>query len=55
MNGTEEKCLRVLVDKPKGKRLLGTHRWKDKIYVHIKVIDWGRGMNWIRLAQNRDN
>jgi hypothetical protein len=26
MNGAGEKCLRVLVSKPKGKRLLGIHR-----------------------------
>jgi hypothetical protein len=28
MNGAGEKFLRFLVGKPKGKRLLGIHRWK---------------------------
>jgi hypothetical protein len=55
MNGAEEKCLRVHVGKPKGKRLLGIPRWKDNIYLHLIDTGLEMGMNWIRLAQNRDN
>jgi hypothetical protein len=43
------------VGKPEGKRLLGRQRrrWVDNIRVDLGVIGWG-GMDWIDLAQNRD-
>jgi hypothetical protein len=45
---------RVLVGRPKGKRLLGRHRrkWEDNIKMDLReiVID---GPNWMRLAQDR--
>jgi hypothetical protein len=46
---------RILVDKPKGKSPLGRPRcrWEDNIKRDLREIGWG-GMDWIDLAQNRD-
>jgi hypothetical protein len=43
-----------LVGKPKGKRSLGRprHRWDDNIGM-VRKIEW-EGVNWILLAQDRD-
>jgi hypothetical protein len=41
----------ILVGKPVEKRLLG--RQKDNIRMDLKGIGWD-GVNWIRLAQDRD-
>jgi hypothetical protein len=43
------------VGKPEGKRPLGRprRRWEDNIKMDIREIGWG-GMEWIDLAQNRD-
>jgi hypothetical protein len=42
---------KVLVGKPEGKRLLGRarRRWEDGI--RMDLGDIGRGVDWIRLAQ----
>jgi hypothetical protein len=44
--GEERKVYKVLVGKPEGKRPLGRprRRWED----------WLGGVDWIRLAQDRD-
>jgi hypothetical protein len=46
---------RILVGKPKGKRLLGRCRlgWYDYIHMVVRKIGWG-GMDWIDLVQDRD-
>jgi hypothetical protein len=42
---------RVLVGRPKGKRLLGRtrHRWEDNVKLDLGID----ATNWIHLAQNR--
>ena len=46
---------RVLVGKPKGKRLLGRprRRWEDNIRMDLQEVGLGYE-DWIRLAQDRD-
>jgi hypothetical protein len=46
---------RILVAKPEGKRPLGrqSHRWVVNIKMDLREIGW-HGMDWIDLAQNRD-
>jgi hypothetical protein len=46
---------RILVGKPQGKRPLGRprRRWVASIKIDVTEIGWD-GMNWIDLAQNRD-
>jgi hypothetical protein len=53
--GEERKVYKVLVGKPEGKRPLGRprRRWEDGIRMDLREIDL-RGVDWIRLAQNRD-
>jgi hypothetical protein len=45
---------RVLVGRPKGKKLLGRprHRWEDNIKLDHREIGIN-GVDWIQLAQNR--
>jgi hypothetical protein len=45
---------RVLVGKPKGKRLLGRPRcrWEDNIKLDFREV-WINGVKWMRLAQER--
>jgi hypothetical protein len=45
----------VFVGKPEGKRPLGRskHRWEDNIKMDLQEVG-GAGMDWIRLAQERD-
>jgi hypothetical protein len=52
--GEERKVYRVLMGKPEGKRPLGTprRRWEDGIRTCLGDIGL-RGVDWIRLAQNR--
>jgi hypothetical protein len=47
---------RVVVGKPEGKRPLGRprRRWEDNIKVDLQAVGCG-GMDWIKLAQNRDS
>jgi hypothetical protein len=45
---------RVLVGKPEGKRLLGRRRWEDNIKLDLQEVEYG-GMDWIKLAQDRDS
>jgi hypothetical protein len=53
--GEEIKVYKVLVGKPEGKRPLGRprRRWEDGIRMDLRGIDL-RGVDWIRLAQDRD-
>jgi hypothetical protein len=46
---------RILVGMPEGKRLPGRprRRWVDNIKMDLREIG-GDGMDWIDLAQNRD-
>ena len=53
--GERRGAYRVLVGKPKGKRLLGRprRRWEDNIKMALQEVVRG-GMDWIYLAQDRD-
>jgi hypothetical protein len=53
--GEKRNAYRILVGKPEGKRPLGRprRRWDDNIRMDLREIGWG-GMDWIDLAQNRD-
>jgi hypothetical protein len=46
---------KVLVGKPEGRRPLGRprRRWEDGVRMDLREIGL-RGVDWIRLAQNRD-
>jgi hypothetical protein len=53
--GEDRKLYKVLVGKPKGKRLLGRPRcrWEDGIRMDLRETSvWG--VDWIRLTQDRD-
>jgi hypothetical protein len=51
----ERKVYKVLVGKPEGKRPLERprHRWEDGIRMDLRETGL-RGVDWIRLAQDRD-
>jgi hypothetical protein len=53
--GANRNAYRILVGMPEGKRPLGRprHRWVDNIKMDLREIGWV-DMNWIDLAQNRD-
>jgi hypothetical protein len=53
--GEERKVYKVLLGKPEGKRPLGRRRrrWEDGNRMDLREIGL-RGMDWIRLAQDRD-
>jgi hypothetical protein len=53
--GEERKVYKVLVGKPEGRRPLGRprRRWEDEVRTDLREIGLG-GVNWIRLAQDRD-
>jgi hypothetical protein len=50
-----EKCTRLLVGKPEGKRPLGRprRRWEGGIRMDLREIGLGV-VDWIQLAQERD-
>jgi hypothetical protein len=52
--GEERKVYKVLVGKPEGKRSLGRpwRRWEDGIRMNLRDIGWG--VEWMRLARDRD-
>jgi hypothetical protein len=54
--GEERKVFKVLVGKTEGKRSLGRprRRWEDGIRMDLREIGLGGGMDWNRLAQDRD-
>ena len=43
MYGEEERCKRVLVGRPEGRKLLGRHRrrWEDNIKMDLEKVGWG--------------
>jgi hypothetical protein len=53
--GAKRNACRILVGKPERKRPLGRprRRWEDNITIDLREIGLG-GMDWIDLAQNRD-
>jgi hypothetical protein len=53
--GKTRDAYRVLLGKPDGKRPLGRprHRWDDNIKMDLQEVEGG-GMDWIKLAQDRD-
>ena len=54
--GERRGIYRFLVGKPEGKRPLGRHRrrWEDNIKVDVHGSGMWGGMDWIKLAQDRD-
>jgi hypothetical protein len=54
--GDRRNVYRVLVGKPKGKQPLRRprHRWEDGIKMDHREFEWGVGVEWIHLAQDRD-
>jgi hypothetical protein len=54
--GEGRKVYSILVGKPEGKRPLGRlrRRWEGGIRMGLRQIGWGRGVEWIQLAQDRD-
>jgi len=53
--GERRGLYKFLLGKPEGKRPLGRprHRWDDNIKMDLHEVG-GAGMDWIRLAQDRD-
>jgi hypothetical protein len=53
--GEKRNAYRILVGNPEGKRPLGRpgRRWVDNIKMDLRETEWD-GMDWIDLAQNRD-
>jgi hypothetical protein len=54
--GEERKVYKVLVGKPEGKRPLGRsrRRWEDGVKMDLRETGLGGGVDWIRLAQDKD-
>jgi len=52
-HGRDEKYIKILVGKPKGKIPLGRLRrkWEDNIRMDLGDIGW-EGVDWIHLAQD---
>jgi hypothetical protein len=55
-HGREEKLYKFFVGKPEGKRPLGRPRCRleDGIKMDLREIGLGWGVDWIRLAQDRE-
>jgi hypothetical protein len=53
--GETRNTYRILVGKPEGRRPLGRQRrrWVDNIKMDLREVE-GDGMDWIDLAQDRD-
>jgi hypothetical protein len=53
--GEKKNAYRILVGKLEGKKRLGRprRRWVKNIKIDLREIGWD-GMNWIDLAQHRD-
>jgi hypothetical protein len=53
--GETRNAYRILVGKLEGERPLGRprRRWVDNIQIDLREIGWD-GMDWIKLAQDRD-
>jgi hypothetical protein len=45
----------VLVGKPEGRRPFGRprRRWEDNIKIYLREVEWGGGIDWLDLAQDR--
>jgi hypothetical protein len=54
--GERRGAYRALEGKPEGRRPLGRprRRWEDNIKMDLREVEWGGGMDWINLAQDRD-
>jgi hypothetical protein len=54
--GDRKGVYRVMVGKPEEKKPLGRarHRWEDNIKMDLQKACWGRDMDWIDMAQDRD-
>jgi hypothetical protein len=54
-NGEKRNTYRILVGMPEAKRPMGRprRRWVANIKMDVREIEWD-GMDWIDLAQNRD-
>jgi hypothetical protein len=55
-HGRGDKSVQGFGGKPEGKRPLGRPRcrWEDGIRMDLREIGLGGGVDWIRLAQDRD-
>jgi hypothetical protein len=55
IHGGERNLYKILVGKPEGKRLIKRPRCRgdDSIKIDVMVIGF-RGMDWIHVAQDRD-
>jgi hypothetical protein len=54
--GETRNAYRILVGKPEGKGPLGRprRRWIHNIKMDLREIGWDEGVDWIELAQDRD-
>jgi hypothetical protein len=54
-HGRNEKLIKILVEKPEGKRTLGRprRRWEGNIRMDLREMGW-EGVDWIHVAQDRD-